>query len=191
MSLILESLSIMRRNKTVASDINFSSSRKITRITGKNGTGKTTLLLTIAGLLPIGSGKIFLGKSWSARHRRYLCGVFSDNISPPPYLSVAEALRFCKNSNTDKIPGFEDHFRQNISGTTYIDNLSEGNTRKVGIACAIRCENGVLLLDEPYNAIDSESKKVLTDFLNTYHGKIIYVDHNPQTRMTSEAHLEL
>ncbi|MFD1217250.1 ABC transporter ATP-binding protein [Microbulbifer celer] len=176
-SINLTSLEIKRSGKSVVRGLNFVSSSSRVRVTGVNGAGKTTLLLALAGLIPVASGSIFLEGSVRPSNRRKLCGFFSSAIQVPGYLTVAQTLSFFDPRSGCHFEELESSLLRGINFSEKYEGLSEGQKRRVSIVCAVRKERGVLIMDEPFNALDGRSVAAIENYLESYEGKLIYVDH--------------
>lgn len=132
---------------------------------GENGAGKTTLLELIAGLLTPTAGSCLLdGDDLSARRPTVQRRVFflSDNMELP-FASIAEAARL----HAVFYPGFSAEALQanladfGLSGDEKLKELSLGTRHKALVAYALALGTDVLLLDEPANGLDIDSKKIL------------------------------
>lgn len=141
---------------------------------GPNGTGKTTLLKSILGLLNFYSGEIEIGPNlrmgyFSQEHELLsldtpLIEVFmqqTDTFDEAKARSVLGAFMFSK--------------QKVFSNTKY---LSEGEKARLLIAILICQNNDFLILDEPTNHLDLESREVLADALKDYPGGFIVVSHD-------------
>lgn len=161
-------------------------------IIGKNGTGKSTLIKTICGLLPLVSGSIQIGdKDLGALnpslHAQSVSAVFTGRVSGfqlTPYDLVASA-RMPYTSWTNKLSeadiqiidqaleryGVQAFARQPIS------NLSDGMYQRVMLARAVAQETPVMVLDEPTAFLDYGSRHevfgLLSSLANT--GKTILI----------------
>lgn len=187
----INSLCLNISGTKVIHNLSFETSENRVRVKGGNGAGKTTLLLAIAGLLPIASGDVrLLGKARPSE-RRKICGVFSSGISVPEYLAAAQAISLFNGDGQETLSGFEVQFLNEMDLGARVGELSEGQQRKVGLVCALRKERGVLLLDEPFNALDAVSSELLRDYLYAYQGFLIYVDHRDSAIGLKEDCLEL
>ncbi|WP_444887918.1 ABC transporter ATP-binding protein [Microbulbifer sp. JMSA008] len=176
--LVVDALYVHRGINSVIENLSFSASSRIIKILGKNGSGKTSFLLGISGLISISSGTINLLGEIKRSSRRERCGVYSDAITLPSYLSVEEVLSVCHIQKSDRLKEFKEEFLCDIHSCAKVSDLSEGQRRKVAIVCALFKENGVLLLDEPFNALDENSSRALIEHLSDYSGMLIYASHN-------------
>ena len=138
---------------------------------GPSGCGKTTLLKIVAGLLPPTSGKVFLEGEESVEPSREKAMVFQHfNLLPwrtainnvayglevqgvPKAERLETAARFLKLLDLE---GYEDHYPSQISG---------GMKQRVGLARALATEPRLMLMDEPFGALDALTREYLQDEL--------------------------
>ena len=160
---------------TLFENINFEIKRgERVAIIGGNGTGKTTLLKIINGILPPGSGKITLGTNveigyYDQEHQvlNQDKTLFNEIADEYPYLTNTEIRNVLASFLFTK----DDVFK--IIGT-----LSGGEKGRVSLAKLMLSEANFLLLDEPTNHLDITSKEILEDALNNYEGTVLYVSHD-------------
>jgi sulfate transport system ATP-binding protein len=158
---------------------------------GPSGCGKTSLLRVIAGLESVTSGEV------------YIRGVRVDDLPPQKrgvgfvfqnyalfkhmtvFDNIAFGLRVKKQKSIDirervekllqliKLDGFGDRFP---------DQLSGGQRQRVALARALAPEPSVLLLDEPFSALDAKIRKELRSWVRQIHDEIgvtsIFVTHD-------------
>ena len=143
-------------------------------IIGGNGTGKTTLLKIINGILPADSGNVKLGTNveigyYDQEHQVLdLNKNLFDEISDAyPYLNNTEIRNVLASFLFTK----DDVFK-------LIGSLSGGEKGRVSLAKLMLSEANFLLLDEPTNHLDITSKEILEDALNNYEGTVLYVCHD-------------
>lgn len=165
----------------------------ITGIYGRSGCGKSTLLRIIAGLEKQAIGKITFdqqvllaseNKVFVKPEQRQISLVFQDNRLFP-HLSVKENLEFaakrCQSSqlSVDEIIKLTELSPLQNQAVTY---LSGGEQQRVALARAILAEPKLLLLDEPFSALDQQSKSPLLKLLTTIEQQlklpIFYVSHS-------------
>ena len=135
-----------------------------TCIAGSNGTGKTTLLKLIAGILSSDEGKISCGGSC------VYCA--QETAEMPENLYTA----FWSDDNDIR------HFFSRLCVTEEMleryDTLSGGEKKRIQIACALAEQPSVLLLDEPTNHLDSQTSAMICDVLKSFNGCGIMVSHD-------------
>ncbi len=143
-------------------------------ITGKNGSGKSTLLKVISGQLEAEQGEIAVTESYRLMDQHFS---FLDKE-----LSALDNFR-------QQSPGWtEDLYRTRLAQLRIkgdaaikpVHTLSGGEQLKVALACLF-CGStapALLLLDEPDNHLDIESKDLLQQALHDYTGAIILVSHD-------------
>ena len=143
-------------------------------IIGDNGTGKTTILKIINGLLPADGGTVTLGSNVhigyydQEHHVLHPEKTLFDEISDDyPALTNTEI----RNTLAAFLFTGEDVFKQ-------IKDLSGGERGRVSLAKLMLSESNFLILDEPTNHLDILSKEILEDALNSYEGTVLYVSHD-------------
>ena len=154
---------------------------EILAITGPSGCGKTTLLRCICGLEKLDSGSIFLnGKEITNNPAEVRnIGLLFQKPVLYPHLSVSGNLSLASRDNHDKalievgLSGF---------GNRDVYTLSGGEGQRVALARALLANPRVLLLDEPFSALDSDlSLKLINDvraLLKSRECPAILVTHN-------------
>ncbi len=140
-------------------------------IIGPSGSGKTTLLRAVAGLDEFSSGQVVLNgeKLTSASHEQ---GMVFQHFSLFPWLTVKENIAFglrLKKLSTNDIERIVERYLV-ITGLTqfkdaYPRALSGGMKQRVAIARTLANDPSVFLLDEPFAALDVQTRAQMQDFL--------------------------
>ena len=143
-------------------------------IIGDNGTGKTTILKIINGLVPADAGKITLGSNVEIgyydqeHHVLHMEKTLFEEISDDyPALTNTEI----RNTLAAFLFTGDDVFKK-------IESLSGGERGRVSLAKLMLSDSNFLILDEPTNHLDIMSKEILEDALNSYTGTVLYVSHD-------------
>ncbi len=147
-------------------------------IIGKNGSGKSTVVRILAGLLEIDSGQIIYSTKRMAVLLEYECldtrmtGL--DNIYF--FMSLKEQeLDFNKLKYYASLLGiFDDLIRD-------VDEYSKGMKRKLSILIVMLCNADILLLDEPFSGLDKEIREKFIYELRNDERTIVIVDHEIQS----------
>jgi len=159
----IQDLHFRYRKKTVFTGLTLQlSSGHIYGLLGKNGTGKSTLLRLIAGLLQPDKGKISVsGLTPFQRDPEFLARVFMvpeefylPDITVSRYLE--SNLHFYPAFDQSKMSGYLKEF--DIPATGTLQQMSYGQKKKVLISFALAADTPLLLLDEPTNGLDIMSK---------------------------------
>ena len=156
-------------------DISFDLRRgDVVALIGDNGTGKTTILKIINGLLEADEGSVTLGTNveigyYDQEHHvlheeKTLFEELQDehpNMNNTEVRNVLAAFLFTE----------DDVFKK-------IKNLSGGEKGRVSLAKLMLSKGNFLILDEPTNHLDITSKEILEDAINAYEGTVLYVSHD-------------
>ena len=141
--------------------------REIVALVGPSGCGKTTLLRCIDGLLPLSAGSILVDGTVIAGPRAGVAMVFQhfglfpwktvyDNVAYGLRVAGASAPRVAERVpyfiNLVGLRGFEQAYPHQISG---------GMQQRCGLARALAIEPRVLLMDEPFAAVDAQTREIL------------------------------
>jgi iron complex transport system ATP-binding protein len=182
MDYILQSLSIGYSHKVIAADINAQiKGGELTCLIGRNGTGKSTLMRTLAGFLkPLGGSALLDGRDvgrLSPAERSHLISVVLtdrvdiDGMRVKDLVSVGRQPYtgfFGKMSSDDEEvvnKAIADVGMTDFAGRQ-VNSLSDGERQKVMIAKALAQQTPVILLDEPTAFLDYPSKKEMFQMLS-------------------------
>ena len=161
---------------------------KIHLLTGVSGSGKSTILKLIAGLLPKYGGEIVAG-AVDVPTDAQIGMVFQDPLMQFALDTPRHELEFTLENcqvPTDKIPGRVKEALQfgkvDDLANRLITTLSGGQQQRVALAAATAIQPNVLLLDEPFANIDEENRQLILKQLvrlnSDYHTTIIITDHD-------------
>ena len=182
--------------KSVLEDVNLKiKDGEFMVLVGPSGSGKTTMLKMINRLLEPTDGNIYMDdkriKDYNQRDLRLSTGYVLQQIALFPNLTVAENIAIIpemKGWNKDKIKHNTAELLEMVGlpAKEYAGRLpsmlSGGEQQRVGIVRAIIGEPMILLMDEPFSALDAISRKqlqVLTKKLHNEFGvTIIFVTHD-------------
>ncbi len=129
-------------------------------VTGHNGAGKSTLLRALAGLTPIGRGRVL--------DRPGVVGWLPDRFptdqrfTAAGYLRATGQVRGLGRADADAVVA---QLAERLQLTPYLPvplgELSQGTGRKVGLVQALLTRPGLLILDEPWEGLDASSQAEL------------------------------
>jgi sulfate transport system ATP-binding protein len=139
-------------------------------VLGRSGSGKSTLLRVLAGLESLSSGTV----SWPAGGERPHIGVVFQDALLLPWLTVQGNVSYAKRF-AHRRKGFDADYaaelmrRFGVDGLAdrYPDQLSGGQAQRVAILRAVATRPQVLLLDEPFSALDPATRADLQQWLAT------------------------
>ncbi|MBP6218980.1 MAG: ABC-F family ATP-binding cassette domain-containing protein, partial [Oligoflexales bacterium] len=143
-------------------------------IIGANGRGKSTLLKTIAGILPALGGELKLS---SASKLHY----FAQN-----QLDSFDGEKTVLQNFMERAPLSEEGARGALGAFLFTGDdvlkrfkiLSGGEKSRVGLCCLFNGRHNVLLLDEPTNHLDLQSVEALVETIKNYKGTVLLVSHD-------------
>ena len=143
-------------------------------IIGNNGTGKTTILKILNGLLAPDGGsftlgsKVHIGYYDQEHHVLHMEKTLFEEISDTyPNMSNTEI----RNVLAAFLFTGDDVYKR-------IQDLSGGERGRVSLAKLMLSEANFIILDEPTNHLDITSKEILENALNQYEGTVLYVSHD-------------
>ena len=162
-------------DSTLYSNIDFDIKREErVAIIGNNGTGKTTILKIINGLVPFDEGEISLGSKvkigyYDQEHQVLDLEktLFDELQDTYPHLNNTKI----RNTLATFLFTEDDVFKR-------IKDLSGGERGRVSLAKLMLSEANFLILDEPTNHLDITSKEILENALCHYTGTVLYVSHD-------------
>jgi sulfate/thiosulfate transport system ATP-binding protein len=160
---------------------------------GPSGSGKSTLLRILAGLEVPDSGRVWLSgyDATSIQLQQREIGFVFQNYALFPHLTVIENISFgldIRNIENSKKKQRVNELIQLVQlerfASRYPNQLSGGQRQRVALARALAIEPKVLLLDEPFAALDAKIRKQLRYWLRTLHNHLslttVFVTHDHQ-----------
>ncbi|MBD2078112.1 sulfate/molybdate ABC transporter ATP-binding protein [Phormidium sp. FACHB-592] len=176
-------------------EVSFTIEGEALGILGSSGSGKSMTLRCLAGIDTPSSGTIVLngqilydsrkGINLPSRDRKV--GFLFQNYALFPHLTVAQNVAYgLKGLSTSAIAGRVAAQLEQVKlvglGDRYPHQLSGGQQQRVALARALATDPNVLLLDEPFSALDThlrhELEKQLIKTLTHYQGITLFVSHN-------------
>jgi ATP-binding cassette, subfamily F, member 3 len=144
-------------------------------LVGMNGTGKTTLIETLAGRRELANGKLRVGHNveigYLSQHAEELGAAGARTV-----LEAAQRLTGLKPGETRALLG-----RFLFSGEDAekpLETLSGGERRRLSLAVLVHSGANFLILDEPTNHLDLESREALEAALSAFPGSLLLVSHD-------------
>ena len=173
--LTVEGLSKAFPGQTLFTDISFEIKRgERVALIGNNGTGKTTILKILNGIVEADAGRFALGSKvqigyYDQEHHvlHMEKTIFQEISDTYPTLTETEI----RNMLAAFLFTGDDVFK-------LISSLSGGERGRVSLAKLMLSEANFLILDEPTNHLDIASKEILEEALNSYTGTVLYVSHD-------------
>ncbi|MCQ4312172.1 sulfate ABC transporter ATP-binding protein [Pseudomonas stutzeri] len=180
-------------------DLNIASG-ELVALLGPSGCGKTTLLRIIAGLETPDSGRIvFHGEDVSGRDvRDRNVGFVFQHYALFRHMTVFDNVAFGLRMKPRRERPTESRLKQKVHellelvqldwlADRYPDQLSGGQRQRIALARALAVEPKVLLLDEPFGALDAKVRKELRRWLARLHEEVhltsVFVTHDQEEAM--------
>jgi NitT/TauT family transport system ATP-binding protein len=138
---------------------------------GPSGCGKTTLLRAMHGLLPLDGGTVVVSGQAVTRPRRDVAMVFQ-HFGLFPWKTVVanvgyglELAGVAERDRRDRVARYIEMVGLNGFEKSFPYQLSGGMQQRVGLARALAMQPRVLLMDEPFGALDAQTRETLQDEL--------------------------
>jgi sulfate transport system ATP-binding protein len=195
--IVVENVSKQFGSFKAVDDVNLEiKSGSLVALLGPSGSGKSTLLRLISGLEMPDSGKIFLtGKDATYQNvQDRNIGFVFQHYALFKHLTVRKNIAFgleLRKAPKAKIKARVEQLLELVQlsglGDRYPSQLSGGQRQRVALARALAVEPNVLLLDEPFGALDAKVRKDLRAWLRRLHDEVhvttVFVTHDQEEAM--------
>ena len=191
-----KNVALRYKEKTVLKDVNLCiEDGEFMVLVGPSGSGKTTMMKMINQLIEPTDGNIYLNqkriKDHNQRELRLETGYVLQQIALFPNLTVAENIALIPEMKGWKKEQIQEKSKELLEkvGLSFEDyanhypkELSGGEQQRVGIVRAIIATPKILLMDEPFSALDAISRKQLQDLTKQLHQEFkmttLFVTHD-------------
>lgn len=184
MTIQIKSLTLARQNNKLFNRLSLTIPSGKWHMIGRNGTGKSSLLLAITHQLEI-SGIVSISgvdyKEGNAYKLEY--GYCADKLHYFPFATANQFLSvnlkaFGLKDIPNEVMSLFMEFDLASQLSARISDLSLGNQKKLSLICALVSSGSWLLLDEPYNGLDAQSVIALSKYLELTKKNILMTNHN-------------
>lgn len=176
--------------------VDFNQDKGMLGILGSSGSGKSMTLKSIAGLERPTSGFIELDDCTFYNSEKNVClkpqkrniGYVFQNYALMPHMNIIDNIQLgiSKSKNNREVntmcTEYIERFSLNGLGKKYPWQLSGGQQQRVALARALITKPSILLLDEPFSALDYHLRlnmqKEVKSLLNSYNGYVLFVTHD-------------
>lgn len=190
-SVRIEGLTVRRGSFQLCVDELFIEPREVFAILGSTGSGKTVLMESIAGAFPLSEGRILLdGKNVGTLpvQQRHL-GIVYQDYALFSHMSVYENIAYGLGMNgcaadevRERVEEMLELFGISHIADRYPGVISGGESQRVALARALVLRPGVMLLDEPFSALDPATKRRMYETFRRIHERfdctIVLVTHD-------------
>lgn len=198
MKLEIENLSVALEKRAILRDVSLQvEDGEFLSLLGPSGCGKTTLLKTVAGILAPCGGRIHLGGEDLAPlppHRRGVVILFQD-IRLFPHMTAAENVAFPlkmqgvgRSDRLRRADGLLARVRLAGQGSRRVGALSGGEQQRVALARALAAKPRLLLLDEPFSALDEnlrdDMRSLVLSLHREFHMTTVLVTHDREEALS-------
>ena len=176
-----------------------------TGLIGRNGTGKSTLLRLIAGLIPPAAGSVTLKGTIGMLEQSVQV---TEHHTVADHLDVSDALLLLDRLDQGmgsvedagaadwSLPGRIDAALQQVGLPAFapgrrLDTLSGGQRTRLALARLLLARPDIILLDEPTNNLDADGRHAVIDLLRSWRGAAIVVSHDRALLREMDAIVEL
>ena len=170
---------------------------EVIKISGANGSGKTTLIKILTGILKNYEGKISLKNEEEKSLKNLSDEVFymGHKNALKENLTVQENLQHdfrLLNSDKNELDSYLEKLNLKEFLFTRVSELSEGQKRKIILACCLASNSSIYLLDEPFINLDVDSQEIIMEALDSkiHNGAaVIFTSHDQNIKNSIELNL--
>jgi sulfate/thiosulfate transport system ATP-binding protein len=168
----------------------------LTALLGPSGSGKSTLLRAIAGLEELDAGRVLIDKedATATPAQKRNVGFVFQHYAAFKHMTVFQNVAFglsirkwAKPATSERVHELLRLVQLDGLADRYPDQLSGGQRQRMALARALAVEPKVLLLDEPFGALDAKVRKDLRAWLRRLHDEVhvttIFVTHDQEEAM--------
>jgi len=167
-------------DKVILNDLTYNFQRKERLgVVGNNGTGKSTFLNIIQGLLPADKGKVVVGDTVRfGYYNQELIRVDEDKKVIDVIRDIAEFIPLEKGRQLSAAQFLERFLFPRSMHYNFVHKLSGGERRRLKLMTVLMSNPNFLILDEPTNDLDIFVMSVLEEYLRSFEGCLIVVSHD-------------
>ena len=170
---------------------------EVIKISGANGSGKTTLIKILTGILKNYEGKISLKNEEEKPLKNLSDEIFymGHKNALKENLTVQENLQHdfrLLNSNKNELDSYLEKLNLKEFLFTRVSELSEGQKRKIILACCLASNSSIYLLDEPFINLDVDSQEIIMEAMDSkiHNGAaVIFTSHDQNIKNSIELNL--
>ena len=170
---------------------------EVIKISGANGSGKTTLIKILTGILKNYKGKISLKNEEEKPLKNLSDEIFymGHKNALKENLTVQENLQHdfrLLNSNKNELDSYLEKLNLKEFLFTRVSELSEGQKRKIILACCLASNSSIYLLDEPFINLDVDSQEIIMEAMDSkiHNGAaVIFTSHDQNIKNSIELNL--
>ena len=170
---------------------------EVIKISGANGSGKTTLIKILTGILKNYKGKISLKNEEEKPLKNLSDEIFymGHKNALKENLTVQENLQHdfrLLNSNKNELDSYLEKLNLKEFLFTRVSELSEGQKRKIILACCLASNSSIYLLDEPFINLDADSQEIIMEAMDSkiHNGAaVIFTSHYQNIKNSIELNL--
>lgn len=183
-------IAVERSNVTIAGKGQLA--QGITALTGASGSGKSTIIKSLAGLIKPQTGHITFGETtWFDRNKgiflspqKRFVGYMPQGNVVFPHMSVLHNITYSKRGDEVLLERILTRLQLNRYAKTKAGQLSGGEQQRVALGRALYAKPVILLLDEPLSALDwklrSQVRKDLVDIIKDWEIPCLWVTHDKE-----------